>query len=1110
MNKKFINGFLLASLVVGSGGILSSCKDYDDDIDQLRQEVAVNKSAIEDINSKIAAGAILESVEPNATNTGIIVTVTKNGSKQTFEIKNGVNGTDADVWTIEQDANGAYMWAKNGVLTNYPAQGPKGDKGDQGETGAQGPQGPAGEQGPQGPAGADGTNGADGAQGPAGPVGPAGPQGPQGEQGVQGNYWAPNADGTELVEHVWNAETKKYEATTNTVKIAITYPGITAVVDNGYVYLNGVEIKKDADGNPVYGKVAISRSGLLTGLGFIPALYLDGVEGMRSAYVNEKYLAGVSAGTNGTMTVDGHDVNFTIPKNVVWSYNVGTKGYQLSENAEAKFDLNPHNANLEGVEFSFLEIENIETVSVSRAATTPRLTIKSTANENGKLQVVYNIENPSLVAYTEKGKNTLPVTALNAKLKENADANAAGVTGVVTSDYFSLVMAQVKFDAISFTDDFSKSIDLHLATTGKAAIQKTEGMVIPVKYTQSPKFSFADKLMVCYKQADFGKDLDNASVERMKLADFLNKWNLSVKYEMMDYNVGDSKTSDSKYAVVDANTGEVTLQYLKEEPNTWVPCSGAEDNKGSRSAIGRHPVVRITILDGSNVVLAGYAMIEITDDIADSPLKDRPIELASGTFPYLCTAVAPNLNVTSTWETTTSKVLAELGMSEAEFKETYKVEANTSYVSPAAKTFNKVNGNKYGLPAYNPDSEVGPTNGFLVWTYTQASAANIIKDYNTRTVTIYRKFIRQNNANDCLYLGVTVSIAQAPIISYGKIDEYQLVGNTTNQVGMGVLSADNSQGKPVSFFESTLASYYDGGKIVATYSNKFDAVAAGYPALNTMIQPYTYSFKTVDNKQMTGLDVSADGLSLLKNNEVVATIDGNTGLVAYATTNTAKNLLNGVGVNEVKDSYVYAWVKINSQYCNSTAGTHSLKLDFEDQENDEVRINFRRPVTVTGANNYEVVANGIVANREILGNFFSMKDYFRSPLFVRNASTGLFEDYFGEGENKGTVGLFNYYTIQEIQVNLSTLSSGAVDFKAELKSGVTDITLTESNGVYSVKPAAGTKLDVNVLNNVEVVIDYKNNLLEKDLPVTIPVTVKYYWGTQTVNATVTVKPNRNN
>ncbi|WP_303641127.1 hypothetical protein, partial [uncultured Duncaniella sp.] len=58
MNKKFINGFLLASLVVGSAGTLSSCKDYDDDINQLRTEVAQNKSAIDAINQKIANGAI--------------------------------------------------------------------------------------------------------------------------------------------------------------------------------------------------------------------------------------------------------------------------------------------------------------------------------------------------------------------------------------------------------------------------------------------------------------------------------------------------------------------------------------------------------------------------------------------------------------------------------------------------------------------------------------------------------------------------------------------------------------------------------------------------------------------------------------------------------------------------------------------------------------------------------------------------------------------------------------------------------------------------------------------------------------------------------------------
>lgn len=1090
MNKKFINGFLLASLVVGSGGILSSCKDYDDDIDQLRQEVAVNKSAIDDINSKIAAGAILESVTPNATNTGIIVTVSKNGTQQTYEIKNGVNGTNADVWTIAPGSKGEYTWFKNDVDQGIAAQGPKG------------------EQGIQGNPGTPGTPGTPGAA------------------GAPGNYWAPNAEGTELVEHVWNAETKKYEPTTNTVKIAITVPAgetpdITATVTDGYVYLTGVQTGTDGEGKPVYGNVAISRSGLLTGLGFIPALYLDGVEGTRFGYVSEKYLSKVTTTTGGDMTIITPDnttakVAYTIPAGTVWSYTIGSTAYQLSENAVANFNLNPDNANLDGVQFSFLPIANIETVSASRAAA-PSLVVKKTENANGKLTVTYNVENPAAMAYTANGKNTLPVTALNADLKATANANTAGVTGAVTSDYFSLVMSQVKFDAISYTDAFSKSTDLHLATTGKTAIEKTEGMIIPVKYTQDPKFTFADKLMVCYKQADFGKDLDNAPVKRENLAEFLAKWNLSVNYEMMTYKVGDSKTSDSEFAVVNPTTGEVTLRYLKSEnPNVWVDCSGADDNKGSRSAIGRHPVVRITILNGTDVVLAGYAMIEITDDVPESPLNNEGKTLASGTFPYLCT-IATNNTVTSTWQTTTSLVLAELGMSESEFVESYEVDGDPAtgpvYVSPKKGTFNKLATNKYGNLAYNPDSQVGPTNGFLVWTYSQPSAATIIADSAaTRHVTLYRKFTNKKNKNDNLYLGVTVSIAQAPIISYGTLDPYQVVAGTTNQVGMGVLAANNSQSKPVSYFESALASYYVGGNIAANYvTQKFDALKAGYPALVDMITTYSYSFKTVDNAQMSGLSVSPDGLSLLKNSETVATIDPSNGIVAYATTATAKNLLNGVGVaDQSKDSYVYAWVKINSQYCNNKAATHAVKLNFQDQENDEVRINFRRPVTVTGANGYNVIANGIVANREMLGNFFTMKDYFGWPLFVKNTS-GLYVDYFGEGEYKGTTGLFDYYTIQEIQINLSQASSGAVDFAAELKAGVTNISLSKVAGVYSVKPVSpATKLGVEALNNVEVVIDYKNNLLEKDLPVTIPVTVKYYWGTQTVNANVTIKPNRKN
>ena len=41
MNKKFINGLLLATLLAGTAGSFTSCKDYDDDIDNLQNQKKV-------------------------------------------------------------------------------------------------------------------------------------------------------------------------------------------------------------------------------------------------------------------------------------------------------------------------------------------------------------------------------------------------------------------------------------------------------------------------------------------------------------------------------------------------------------------------------------------------------------------------------------------------------------------------------------------------------------------------------------------------------------------------------------------------------------------------------------------------------------------------------------------------------------------------------------------------------------------------------------------------------------------------------------------------------------------------------------------------------------
>ena len=66
MNRKWkFTGFVLASaLLLGSTGtFLVGCKDYDDDISHLQQQIDANKKAIEGIEAQIKAGAILTKVE---------------------------------------------------------------------------------------------------------------------------------------------------------------------------------------------------------------------------------------------------------------------------------------------------------------------------------------------------------------------------------------------------------------------------------------------------------------------------------------------------------------------------------------------------------------------------------------------------------------------------------------------------------------------------------------------------------------------------------------------------------------------------------------------------------------------------------------------------------------------------------------------------------------------------------------------------------------------------------------------------------------------------------------------------------------------------------------
>ena len=129
MNKKFLSAILFGALMVSSTGTFVSCKDYDDDIENLQDQINANAEAIKTINDLVAKGSVISSVEPTAN--GIII---KLSDGKSYTIENGKDGNDgkpADVWTIGEDG----FWYKNDQKTEYKAVGSNGTNGADGVNG---------------------------------------------------------------------------------------------------------------------------------------------------------------------------------------------------------------------------------------------------------------------------------------------------------------------------------------------------------------------------------------------------------------------------------------------------------------------------------------------------------------------------------------------------------------------------------------------------------------------------------------------------------------------------------------------------------------------------------------------------------------------------------------------------------------------------------------------------------------------------------------------------------------------------------------------------------------------------------------------------------------
>ena len=141
MRKKYLSALLFGALLFASAGTFTSCKDYDDDINNLQQQITSNKDAIAALQKLVGEGKWVSSVTP--IENGFTVTM-NDGTTQNITGINGEDGKPGTVITLDPTTNN---WIIDGVDTGVCAKGEKGEQGEQGEAGEQGPAGEAGEPG---------------------------------------------------------------------------------------------------------------------------------------------------------------------------------------------------------------------------------------------------------------------------------------------------------------------------------------------------------------------------------------------------------------------------------------------------------------------------------------------------------------------------------------------------------------------------------------------------------------------------------------------------------------------------------------------------------------------------------------------------------------------------------------------------------------------------------------------------------------------------------------------------------------------------------------------------------------------------------------------------
>lgn len=829
-----------------------------------------------------------------------------------------------------------------------------------------------------------------------------------------------------------------------------------------------------------------------------------------------------------------------------------SKGYDRAERYDAtdgsrvlafvaNYHMNPSTAVLDPATAKVDVLSGDKEYIVARASGAG-LSVASWKVENGMLKVNLDVTHPEMIkSVVNDGmvtnfatQVTLPGVTLN-KDKEVKERT-------ITSDYATLYAESIRNlklahragDDVPFLgvesphqsvlagpDANHKHHQLLMQNAFEAGVSGTYAPQDSVNYNDS--LDLRKLVEVHYKNA--------MGVNRLMTAEELEANGMKYKFEITALYYGDNKTSESAHAAINPKDGYTFRPQMPEYDKAHVGKQQAYGATQARATIGRTPLVRVSLLDKDGKVLDyGYIRIKITEKKDPATIvPDKHVDYQGPDYNYSyngeCNDPATEWKYETKWIQTEYDLYHMLNITREEFEANYGSspvkDANSGgglqqyKLSANGKTFEKM-AEPIGL-AYNRN-ETSPEDGTLTsilgWKLTPAEAKKLFVTEKKENVQIAVKYESKDKSKypDVFVtfktgkrIGTDSTPAGEVKLAENIISNYWYAANSSNpgtaEIHSNTLTPEDNKGGTAEKLESTLGDVFKGNKIAAatlvnvvkdlTNNNEY---AAGKLTLNVVFDAANNNkeFKGIDGKTYV-MSVSDDGKTLnaqIKGNQakspvakLTSPVDPSQTKVAYQHNKYAHALLNYKGHNELADDVIKAIIGIQAK--NKCGKDLALT-------NNTFDVRFLRPINAMDA--AKVIEDANYTELQV----------------IKAEDLLLFTDWRDAWNNKqnwGKGGAYaTYYGITGVTIE------GIADGKSISENPNVMTNLGQKDPKKFVSLASVTKnIDFVYTAADGGTLTYKNlSSTVQEFQIKIPVTVNYLWGYITKDVTITVKKTANN